>query len=77
MNEIEIDRVLELLTQQVNMLERKNEDFEKESMILIQANQSLISLIQLLQQRVSAIEKQMLEIILLMGLMPGDDSKVH
>jgi hypothetical protein len=78
MNEIERDEVLEKFVQQLVNLERRVGELESENMQLIQLGQSMSEVVKTLAGIVKALDQQMLEVVLLMGLMPpGDDGRIH
>jgi len=67
---IKYDEALEKLSQGLSQMEK---DFG----ILIATSLELSNCTAQLAKRVKAMEQQMLEINLLMGLMPGDDARIH
>jgi hypothetical protein len=78
MNEIERDEVLEKFVQQLVNLERRVGELESENMQLIQLGQSMSEVVKTLAGIVKALDQQMLEVVLLIGLMPpGDDGRIH
>ena len=74
---IQFDDALEKLSQQFACLERRLQEQEKDFGILIATSLELSNCTAQLAKRVKAFEQQMLEINLLMGLMPGDDARIH
>jgi len=77
MNELEIDELLEGFAKKVNDFEQFMKTQDESTLELIGLVNALSMCMNKLVDRLKALENFSLEINLLMGLMPGDDAKVH